>query len=204
MKKTESALLIGLVLAILTTLLSGFTQFSKECEQINTKLLRLHMIANSDSEIDQRIKLSVRDHILKTCGDLLFDGEEKEQAKADISARLPLIEAKANELLAEQGFSYTAHASIEKRWFNTRTYNSVTLPAGRYDALCIRLGEAKGQNWWCVVFPPMCLPAASEEIELSEVLTDDELRIVTENGSYAIRFKLWEFYERLKNRGKTE
>ncbi len=199
MKKTELSLLIGLLLAVLTTLLSGFTQFGQECEQINEKLLRLHVIANSDSKTDQQIKLAVRDKILEQCGDLLWDGESKYDAKADISAHLPEIEKVANRFLVAQGCTYTAQASIENRWFNTRTYNEVTLPAGNYDALCIRLGKEQGQNWWCVVFPPMCLPSASEEEELAEILTDDELRIVTEHGSYTIRFKLWEIYQRLKN-----
>lgn len=195
MKRLERAILIALIFAVLTTLLGGFTRFGAECREINGKLLRLHVIANSDSDADQRIKLAVRDEILARCATLLFDGKSKEDAKADLSARLPEIEQTANELLAKEGFAYTARASIEKRSFNTRVYNDVTLPAGQYDALCVQLGGAKGKNWWCVVFPPMCLPAASEEAELAEVLTDDELRIVTENGTYALRFKLWELYE---------
>ncbi len=199
MKKPELSLLIGLILAVLTMLLSGFTEFGKECGQINGKLLRLHVIADSDNETDQQIKLAVRDRILEQCGDLLWCGENKEQAKTDISTRLPEIEAAANRVLNDKGCAYTAHASIENRWFNTRTYDEVTLPAGRYDALCIRLGQAQGKNWWCVVFPPMCLPSASEEEELAEFLTPDELRIVTDHGSYTIRFKLWEIYQRIKN-----
>ncbi len=199
MKKIELSLLIGLLLAVLTTLLTGFTEFGQECGQINEKLLRLHVIANSDSNTDQQIKLAVRDKVLEQCGDLLWGGESKNDAKADISAHLPEIEAVANRYLAEQGCTYTAQASIENRWFNTRIYNEVTLPAGNYDALCIRLGKEQGQNWWCVVFPPMCLPSASEEEELAEILTEDELRIVTEQGSYIIRFKLWEIYQRLIN-----
>ncbi|MFA9381854.1 MAG: stage II sporulation protein R [Acetanaerobacterium sp.] len=200
MKKLELSLLIGLLLAVTATLFSGFTDFGAECEQINGKLLRLHVIANSDSDADQNVKLAVRDHILEQCGSLLFEGTDKEQAKTTLSSRLPELERAANELLAEEGFAYTAHASIEKRWFDTRGYDAVTLPAGRYDALCIHLGEGQGHNWWCVVFPPMCLPAACEEEELAKVLNDDELRIVTESGSYAIRFKLFELYEVLKNR----
>lgn len=202
MKKPELSLLIGLLLAVLTTLLSGFTQFGSDCEQISEKLLRLHVIANSDSTEDQSIKLAIRDQILVQCAELLSMESDKELAKNDLSAHLHEIEAVANKLLEQSGFSYSAHASIEKRWFNTRKYDNITLPAGRYDALCVRLGEATGRNWWCVVFPPMCLPAACEEAELAEILTDDELRIVTESGSYTIRFKIWEIYERFKNRGK--
>ncbi len=194
MKKLELSVLIALVLTIALT---SFTGFARRCEDISGKLLRLHVIANSDSDADQGVKLMIRDKILDECGTLLFNNPDKQDAKKTLSQNLEQIEAAANRLLAEKGFDYTAHASIENKYFNTRKYDEVTLPAGNYDALCVRLGKAQGKNWWCVVFPPMCLPAACEEDELSEVLNGDELRIVTDKGSYVVKFKLLELYEEL-------
>ncbi len=194
MKKLELSVLIALVLTIAFT---SFTGFARRCEDISGKVLRLHVIANSDSDADQGVKLMIRDKILDECGALLFNNPDKQDAKKTISQNLEQIEITANRLLAENGFDYTAHASIENKYFNTREYDEVTLPAGNYDALCIRLGKAQGKNWWCVVFPPMCLPAACEEEELSEVLNGDELRIVTDKGSYVVKFKLLELYEEL-------
>ncbi len=202
LRKLELSILIGFILTICMSLLTGFSNFAGECGEISDKLLRLHVIANSDSDADQAIKLAVRDRVLAECGDLLFDNAGKQAAKDELSLQLPRIEQAANALLAENGFAYTASATIEKRWFDIRVYNTVTLPAGRYDALCLRLGEARGKNWWCVVFPPMCLPAASEQEALKEVLSEDELKIVTEQNTYHVRFKLLELYEQLIGENK--
>ncbi|SDN70197.1 stage II sporulation protein R [Acetanaerobacterium elongatum] len=199
MKKLELSIFIAL---LLTIAVGSFTGFAQRCEELSGKVLRLHVIANSDSTADQSIKLKVRDTILKESGTLLFNNPDKQNAKKRLSQNLEEIEVTANRMLAENGFDYQAQASIENKYFNTRVYDNVTLPAGYYDSLCIRLGKAQGKNWWCVVYPPMCLPAACEEAELAEVLNDDELHIVTDKGSYVVKFKLLELYEKLVGRKK--
>lgn len=194
MKKLELSIFIAL---LLTITVGSFTGFAQRCEALSGKVLRLHVIANSDSTADQNIKLQVRDTILNESGTLLFNNLDKQSAKKMLSQNLEKIEATANGMLAEKGFDYQAQASIENKYFSTRVYDKVTLPAGYYDSLCIRLGKAQGKNWWCVVYPPMCLPAACEEEELAEVLNDDELHIVTDKGNYVVKFKLLELYEKL-------
>lgn len=200
MKKLELSIFVAL---LLTIAVGSFTGFAQRCEELSGKVLRLHVIANSDSAADQNVKLQVRDNILKESGTLLFGNPDKQYAKKTLSQNLDQIEAAANRMLAEKGFDYKANASIENKYFNTRVYDNVTLPAGYYDSLCIRLGNAAGKNWWCVVYPPMCLPAACEEEELAEVLNDDELHIVTDKGNYVVKFKLLELYEKFLGKKRS-
>jgi len=170
-------------------------------------VLRLHVIANSDSEPDQRAKLHVRDRLLLAGADL-FDGSVgAESAEAEITPRPHELEACARAAVQELGLDYTVHVEVGEAYFNTRTYEEtgVTLPAGRYRAVRVVLGEGKGENWWCVMFPPLCLPAARPQgaVGLDAVLTNGQLRVVKSNPKVEIRFKIVELWEGLleKRRG---
>jgi stage II sporulation protein R len=180
--------------------------FQARCAGIRGQVLRLHVIANSDSARDQRAKFYVRDKLLQA-GAELFDGSiDAASAEAEITPRLNELEARARAALRELGLDYPVRAAVGEAYFNTRTYEEagVTLPAGRYRALRVSLGEGAGENWWCVMFPPLCLPAARARgaAALDAVLTGGQLRLVKSNPKYEIRFKiveLWEaFMERIK------
>lgn len=196
MKRLEFCMVLGLMLSVMT---AAFAPFSSECRNIEDSVVRLHVIANSDAQADQTLKLKVRDAVLEKCGLLFSENESKSSAENAIAQNLAQIETVANEVIKANGFSYTAKATLKKEYFETRVYKNVTLPAGRYDSLCLRLGEAEGKNWWCVVFPPMCLPCADEETELNEVLDEDGIKIVTESGNYKIKFKIWELIKQLES-----
>ena len=200
MKKTIFRIEISLLVALIICGVLNINAFSQQCESIREKMLRMHVIANSDSEEDQQLKLKVRDAVL-LAGEKVFDGSiTATEAKEKITPYIDYLEKIALETIKNEGFDYNVKITVEKEYFSTRTYdNSVTLPAGYYTAVKVIIGEGKGQNWWCVMFPPMCLPTAVAECEISDVLTDDETEIVTETDKYKFRFKIVEILEEIFN-----
>lgn len=200
MKKTLLRIEISLLIALIICGALNINAFSQQCESIREKMLRMHVIANSDSEEDQQLKLKVRDAVL-SAGKEVFDGSiTATEAKEKITPYIDYLENTALETIKNEGFDYNVKITVEKEYFSTRTYdNSVTLPAGYYTAVKVIIGEGKGQNWWCVMFPPMCLPTAVAECEISDVLTEDETEIVTETEKYKFKFKIVEFFEEIFN-----
>lgn len=187
-----AALLAGM---ILTLFLSSAQAFADTCDPIREEVLRLHILADSDSEEDQQVKIAVRDKLLSLH---LFDTDgvnsrlEAEQAAQE---NLVKIKAAAQQEVYAQGHTDQVEAEIVRMYFSTRVYDTVTLPAGYYDAVRITIGSGEGHNWWCVLYPQLCIPAASEEEDtLSDVLTEEEEEIVTEDG-YEVKFFLVELYE---------
>ena len=157
--------------------------------KLRQELIRFHVVASSDSQEDQAVKLQVRDAVLGAFREELQNLQDMEQAKAYLQENLPKIEAIANDVLAQAGFSDRAKASLCVEEFTTRVYDTFALPAGIYESLRIVIGEGEGHNWWCVVFPSLCLPATSEGFEevacgagFSDTLTK------TLEGEYEIRF----------------
>lgn len=193
MKLIEKCLLFGFFCAVLFSML-GFTA---QCESIPDKVFRLHILANSDSAEDQALKLRVRDRILEESAGLMDGVSTREEAEAAAAQSLPSLQAAAEDEIRQAGYAYPVQAEITRMYFPTRHYESVTLPAGEYDALRISIGEAKGKNWWCVLFPALCLPVAENGAQLSDVLSSSQLDVV--QGNYEIRFKAVEWYEQLKD-----
>ena len=193
MKLIEKCLLFGFFCAVLLSML-GFTA---QCESIPDKVFRLHVLANSDSAEDQALKLRVRDRILEESAGLMDGVSTREEAEAAAAQSLPKLQAAAEDEIRQAGYEYPVQAEITRMYFPTRQYESVTLPAGEYDALRITIGEAKGKNWWCVLFPALCLPVAEDSAQLSDVLSSGQLDVV--QGNYEIRFKAVEWYEQLKD-----
>lgn len=181
--------------AALSLLLGNFGGFARECEEIPQEVLRLHIPANSDSEYDQSMKLAVRDFVLEKYGALLADSDNVGDAAEQVRELLPEIEKSCCEFLSQQGTDYGAKAELTEMYFTTRQYDSVTLPAGDYQALRITLGSGEGHNWWCVIFPPLCIPLASEPLPEEELPAD----FVTDNSSnrIEIRFAVFEFFKGL-------
>ena len=193
MKLIEKCLLFGFFCAVLFSML-GFTA---QCESIPDKVFRLHVLANSDSAEDQALKLRVRDRILEESAGLMDGVSTREEAEAAAAQSLPKLQAAAEDEIRQAGYGYSVQAEITHMYFPTRHYESVTIPAGEYDALRISIGEAKGKNWWCVLFPALCLPVAENGAQLSDVLSSSQLDVV--QGNYEIRFKAVEWYEQLKD-----
>lgn len=197
--KIEASLLAALLICFVLNISS----FSEECRNIRSKMLRMHVIANSDSDIDQELKLKVRDAVLAE-GKEIFDGSvTADDAKSKILPETERLRKAALSVIENEGFSYDVKITVGNEYFNTRTYdNSITLPAGYYTAVKVIIGEGKGHNWWCVMFPPMCLPAASKECEISDVLQKDEVKIVEGGSKYKFKFKIVEIYEKISEKLK--
>ena len=189
----ELSLFVGFVIATVFSI----TGFASTCEEIRGDVLRLHVLANSDSAEDQQLKLKVRDALLEK-GKNIFDGSvTKENAEEKIEKEKELLIETAKEVIEENGFDYDVKITVTDEFFTTRTYENITLPAGRYKALRVLIGESAGQNWWCVMFPPLCIPTAQPEMNL--FFTEDEIRLVESDPKYEPRFKIIEIYENIKN-----
>lgn len=143
--------------------LGNFALFGQQCQALRADVIRLHILANSDSQVDQAVKLLVRDKILAGTGEAFSKQGGRAAAMGAAREALPEIERIAAETLAENGFDLPVHAEICNMYFNTRTYDDYTLPAGMYDAVRVTLGEGAGRNWWCVIYPPICVPAAQPQ-----------------------------------------
>ena len=173
-------------------------------------LVRLHVIANSDSEADQALKLKVRDAIIEYMKTELNDSKNIEQTKNIIDKDLDKIQSIAGEVIAKENYDYDVKASLGYYPFPTKTYGDITLPAGNYDALRVVIGKGEGMNWWCVLFPPLCFIDAthgtipdSVKQDLKESLSDEEYAIITstdkeEDIPIKIKFKVVEFLEGTK------
>ena len=162
--------------------------------QISDNIVRLHVIANSDCEQDQALKLKVRDAILE-------HENSNFTSKADVGDRIELYKKIAENVIRKNGYDYSVTAEYGNFRFPTKHYNNISLPAGYYDALRIKIGDAEGANWWCVMFPPLCFvdgtttPAYAEE-KLKSVLDEDSYDIITANKDgnlpFEIKFKIVE------------
>ncbi len=193
-RKIEISIAIGLVTSILFSVFS----FAQTSSQIRSEVLRLHVIANSDSAVDQNLKIAVRDAVLRESEEL-FDGSiTVENAVEIITPEIENLTETARKVIDEYGFNYNVEVSIDEEYFETRTYETITLPAGKYLSLIIRIGEGDGKNWWCVMFPPMCISAADEENALKTVLNHNEIQLVKKKPKYEPRFKIVEIYESIK------
>ena len=157
----------------------------------------MHILANSDSESDQALKLKVRDEVLKLTGDIFNNCINVEDAVNSAKNNLDKIKKTVDRTIQNNGYSYSSKVYIIKEFFSTREYDSFTLPAGIYDSLKIEIGQGKGHNWWCVMFPSVCVSGCTSDFD--ETLSEEERNMI-ESGKYVVRFKIVEIYERIKNR----
>lgn len=198
---SDISMLMGAVVAVV---MAAFGAFSRECEALEPALLRLHIMANSDSAEDQTLKLELRDHMLGIFIEDFKDAQSIDEAKAIASEKTVEYSAKATEFVHSKGFDYDVTAKPVEMYFNTREYDEYTIPAGVYSALRFEIGSGKGKNWWCVMFPSLCLPAASDYEDLSEddiaKLSKDELktfRTFKKEGRFKVKFAVYEFFKGL-------
>lgn len=150
--------------------------------------VRLHILANSDGEADQSLKLEIRDKILEKYGALLSECKTKEEAEAVAENLTEDIRRDCEGWIKEYGYGYSATVEVGTEWYGTREYESFTLPSGYYTSVRVVLGEGEGQNWWCVMFPPMCLDIATESSPSYTESEDSMIRL----GEYSVKFKILE------------
>lgn len=191
MKRWIKALTGGVIICLLLSLCG----FSGQCREIREKVVRLHILANSDSAEDQQLKLKVRDAVTAVAAGWLDGAEAEGEALQKVKEYLPQLEAVAQQTVYDNGYTYPVKATVCEMYFETRQYDEITMPAGIYDAVRFEIGEGKGKNWWCVIYPPMCIRSAVKEQTLSDVLDGRQMSIVTDEGGYAVRFKIVEVFE---------
>ncbi|MBQ8790086.1 MAG: stage II sporulation protein R [Ruminiclostridium sp.] len=174
------------VSAVLVLMISGFSAFATDCEETPDKVLRLHILANSDSEEDQKLKYELRDHMLLTFAEVFSGCENSDKAiEASKENRISMEQA-ANSFIRSKGYNYNVVCEIADTYFTTRKYENYTLPAGEYTAVRFLIGKAEGKNWWCVMFPPLCLPASGE------FFTEQESKRIEQSKNIEVRFALFE------------
>ena len=193
---------IALLLALAAFLTSGALALQTE-QELSDKVVRLHVLANSDSEEDQALKLKVRDRLLAYVEPILKGSTDRREAEAILRGQLLELVRLAEEEIRDNGYSYHVTACLENTMFPTREYEGFTLPAGKYLALRILIGEGAGQNWWCVVFPPLCAAAAGEvpATALAAGLSTEQVGLITEeNNGYILKSKILEFWGELQTK----
>ena len=169
--------------------------------RLASQVIRLHVLANSDSEEDQALKLEVRDRVLETTSALLAGETEPQAAAVLLDQHLDDIAQTAAQEISSQGHDDRVEVRLGQTWFPTRQYQGISLPAGNYLALRVLIGAAEGHNWWCVVFPNLCLPAVSERALEASTLTPGQISLLQEEEtSYVFRFKALELWQSLKHR----
>ncbi len=192
-------LLIPIIAVLLLTALTVFPTASDM--EIYGKVVRLHVIANSDSDEDQALKLKVRDGVLATVEELTRGCKSKAEAERVLTENSDAIKEAACRVLNENGSSYSVSIEIGEEKYPTRDYGSIKLPAGKYCSVRVKIGEADGKNWWCVLFPPLCTASATEQKEelLQVGFTPDQVGIITESSSpkYKVKFKILEIIGKL-------
>ena len=194
-------LLIALIIGSLITILIAtlFTMAGKEEQLLTENFFRFHVLANSDSEEDQALKLKVRDAVIDYLEPGIKESDSKEATRAYILSHLPQITDVAGRTLRAAGSSQKLQVVVGESEFPTKSYGSVTLPAGRYEALRIEIGEAEGRNWWCVMFPTLCFVEETEALEMEEDLSEHLPQAQNEliHQPRSFKFKLVEWYHKL-------
>ncbi len=200
--KVKMVIILSFLLFLYTTI-CAFSYAQNISTDISNSVFRLHVIANSDSEEDQNLKYKVRDNLLKHMKELCCDCKNKDEAIKIVKEHLEEFKQIALQTINDNGYSYNININIGNFEFPTKEYGDISLPAGFYDALKVEIGEAKGQNWWCVMFPPLCfidvtsgvVPEESKK-QLENDLSEEEFALVSEDSDIKIqfKFKILEFF----------
>ena len=205
MKKLKiGRIFVILILLSLFILISAISYVDAVSNNIADSVFRLHVIANSDSKEDQELKLKVRDELLSYMNIISKDSTSKQEAMQIVNEHKEEFIQIAEKVIKENGYNYTVNVQVGKADFPTKYYGDITLPAGTYDALKVQIGEAKGQNWWCVMFPPLCFVDVSTGIvpdnskqELKQSLDNEEYDLIskTDNNEISFKFKIVELFQ---------
>lgn len=203
MKKNLKMVIILTFLLFIYTSICAFSYANSISYNIADSVFRLHVLANSDSEEDQNLKYIVRDNLLNYMNSICGNCTSKEEAISLVMENKETFEQIAIQTIQEQGYDYSVKINIGNFEFPTKNYGDISLPAGYYDALRVEIGEAKGQNWWCVMFPPLCfvdissgvVPDDSKEL-MENSMSSEEFALVSDksNDEIKFKFKLLEFF----------
>lgn len=197
MKNSKIGIILILsILLFLYTTICAFSYVEAVSTDISNSVFRLHVLANSNSDEDQALKYKVRDNLLNYMNNICKDCSSKEEAISLVTLHKEEFKQVALETIKKEGYSYNVNIEIGNFEFPTKQYGDISLPAGLYDALKVEIGEAKGRNWWCVMFPSLCfvdissgiVPEESKE-ELQNVLSDEEYSIISDTNNFGIKFK---------------
>ena len=183
-----------LVSLCVISVLFAMIPFESTCSELHNDVLRLHILANSDTQLDQNLKLSVRDAVLSEISPLYNDVQSKDEAISITQDNLDLIEKVAQDVVSSYNKTYTVKADVTNKFFDTRYYDDFTMPAGMYDTLQISIGKAEGKNWWCVMYPSLCV-GASSKISMKNDLSENEYEVIT-SDDVEFKFKIVEYYEK--------
>ncbi|MGH4138471.1 stage II sporulation protein R [Clostridium sp.] len=197
------------IIIIISIALNGGSVATKATQSdIASKLIRFHVIANSDDKIDQELKLKVRDSVLKYVSPKLVNCKNIEESREIINSEDKNIKKIAQGIINKNGFKYSVITTLSQEYFPVKTYGNITLPQGKYEAYRIVIGSGSGQNWWCVMFPPLCFVDITKgnvsyqktESKMKQVLSEDEYKMVDNtinNKKIIVKFKLVEFFNEL-------
>ena len=192
MKLFLKAFTVATILTILYTMIP----FSAECSSVSNEVFRLHILANSDSDSDQNLKLKVRDAVLDYTKDIYKNADSITNAEKLTDKNLQKIADKSKKVVEKNGYNYSVKAQIKEMYFDTRYYGNITMPSGKYKALRITIGKGEGHNWWCVMYPCVCVGASTNYNSLKENTTDNEYSIMV-NGDYKYQFKIVEIFQKI-------
>lgn len=203
MKKNLKMVIILSFLLFIYISICAISYAQNVSTDIAESVFRLHVIANSDTEEDQNLKYMVRDQLLQYMNSICKDCQSKQEAISIVEENKSTFEQIASDTIREHGYSYSVKINVGNFEFPTKNYGDISLPAGYYDALRVEIGEAKGQNWWCVMFPPLCfvdvssgvVPNESKEL-MENNLSEEEFALISEhsNNEIQFKFKLLEFF----------
>ena len=184
-------------IAFVLTVIYSVVPFEANCSQIPDNVFRLHIVAKSDSKSDQDLKLKVRDEVLKYTYTLFNSAKSKNEAENIISDNLQNINNVAYKTVLDNGYNYPVKAEITNMYFTTRYYENYTLPSGEYDALRITIGSGKGKNWWCVMYPSICISSVKEQDKKARENFDEQQYDIIKNEQYQYKFKVVEVFEKI-------
>lgn len=187
-------ILKSVICAFIFACVISMSGFYGVCDDIQNEVFRLHIIANSDSPEDQALKIKVRDKMLSYTSEIFKGCKNKAESINAANTYLEDIKSHAQQIVYENGYNYKVDAYVTNMSFNTRVYDNFTLPAGKYDALRIVIGNGEGKNWWCVLYPALCIPSAQAD-DLGNVMNDSEQEIITNADRYEVKFKVVEWFE---------
>ena len=191
-------LFVFLPLLLIFTLLFGSLSYTNDASNdISTKVLRMHVLANSNSINDQRLKIAVKNNILKSTQELFTDCDNLEESIKIAQSNKELIKASAQEVIKKYNKNYDVKVYVDNEFFDVREYKDFTLPSGNYNTVKIVIGEGKGKNWWCVMYPAVCISACSDDFD--KALTKEEKKLIT-SKKYIPKFKILEIINKIKNK----
>ena len=200
-KRKAQIMLLSLLIGLAAAVVWGGWSL-REQQKLADKVVRLHILANSDSAEDQTLKLQVRDVVLARAEELLRSSDGRGEAEETLRQNLRELTLLAQSAVREGGYGYSVRAELANTVFPTREYEEFSLPAGNYLALRVIIGEGGGKNWWCVVFPPLCSQTAADPVQtaMAAGLSEEDVALMEENGGYLLKFKSIEIWEWLRRK----